>query len=62
MTNDDTSHVLLAPEQILQVKTAARRLQDEFAGTFSVETIERYIADSQTRSRGEPASQPGYPS
>src|ERR671910_194701 len=32
MTNDDTSRVSLTPEQILQVKTAARRLQDEFAG------------------------------
>jgi arsenate reductase (thioredoxin) len=39
----------LGPEQILQIKTAARRLRDEFAGTFSVETIQRYITDSQTR-------------
>jgi protein-tyrosine-phosphatase len=40
---------MLTPEQHLQIKTAARRLADEFAGTFSIETIERYITDSQTQ-------------
>jgi arsenate reductase (thioredoxin) len=44
-----TPGVELTTEQLLQIKTAARRLQDEFAGTFSVETIERYMTDSQTR-------------
>ena len=43
----------LTPEQHLQVKTAARRLGQEFAGTFSTETIERYITDSQTQLEGK---------
>jgi arsenate reductase (thioredoxin) len=34
-------------EQVLQLKQAAARLQTEFAGTFSPETIERYLHDSQ---------------
>ena len=42
----------LTTEQLLQIRTAARRLQDEFAGMFSTETIERYITDSQTRLEG----------
>jgi protein-tyrosine-phosphatase len=29
-----------------QIRIAARRLKDEFAGQFSIETIERYIVDS----------------
>ena len=44
--------VVLTPEQRLQVETAARRLGQEFAGTFSTETIERYITDSQTQLEG----------
>jgi protein-tyrosine-phosphatase len=51
MTRDKAS-TSLTTEQILQIKTAARRLQDEYAGTFSAETIERYITDSQTRLEG----------
>jgi arsenate reductase (thioredoxin) len=43
----------LTPEQHLQIKTAARRLSQEFAGTFSSETIERYITDSQTQLEGK---------
>lgn len=49
MTRDGAAPASLTTEQILQIKTAARRLQNEFAGTFSTETIERYITDSQTR-------------
>jgi arsenate reductase (thioredoxin) len=48
----DTPNVVLTAEQRLQVKTAARRLGQEFAGTFSTETIERYITDSQSRLEG----------
>ncbi|MDZ7732130.1 MAG: hypothetical protein U5R31_02625 [Acidimicrobiia bacterium] len=39
----------LTTEQRLQIGEAARRLAEEFAGTFSAETIERFIADSQAR-------------
>ncbi len=39
----------LTTEQLLLIKQAAARLQDEFAGTFNAATIERYIADSQSR-------------
>jgi protein-tyrosine-phosphatase len=46
------SAIGLSADQLLQVRTAARRLQDEFAGTFSVETIERYITDSRTQLEG----------
>jgi arsenate reductase (thioredoxin) len=49
MTGHDAPATLLTLEQRVQIKHAARRLQDEFAGTFSTETIERYITDSQTR-------------
>jgi arsenate reductase (thioredoxin) len=52
MTGHDAPATLLTLEQRLQIKHAARRLQDEFAGTFSTETIERYITDSQTRLEG----------
>lgn len=37
----------LTTEQRLAVEQAAARLADELRGIFSVETIERYIADSQ---------------
>lgn len=37
----------LTTEQIFLVKQAAGRLGREFDGTFNLETIERYIADSQ---------------
>lgn len=48
MTTDD-SNVTLSTEQLLQVKQAAARLRHDFDGVFNAETIERYIADSQTR-------------
>lgn len=38
----------LTTEQLYLIKNAAKRLQEEFAGTFSVETIERFIAESRT--------------
>jgi len=49
MTTDETQGLPLTTEQVLQVKQAARRLREEFAGTFSAETIERYIVDSQAQ-------------
>jgi arsenate reductase (thioredoxin) len=49
MTTDETQGLPLTTEQVLQVKQAARRLREEFAGTFSAETIERYIVDSQAK-------------
>ena len=39
----------LTPEQLLMIKQSAARLEDEFSGTFNLETIERYISDSQSR-------------
>ncbi|HYN34031.1 MAG TPA: arsenate reductase ArsC [Ilumatobacteraceae bacterium] len=36
-------------EQQLIIKQSAARLQDEFAGTFNAETIERYINDSRDK-------------
>ena len=44
---------VLTPEQHLQITTAARRLSQEFGGTFSTETIERYITDSQAQLEGK---------
>lgn len=37
----------LTLEQELQIKQAATRLADEFAGTFGEETIERFLVDSR---------------
>lgn len=39
-------------EQQIMVAQAAERLKDEFAGTFSVETIERFLTESQTDLEG----------
>jgi protein-tyrosine-phosphatase len=39
----------LSVEQKLMIMQAATRLQDEFDGTFNVETIERYMTDSMDR-------------
>jgi protein-tyrosine-phosphatase len=39
----------LTTEQLLQIETAARRLEDEFARTFSVDAIRWYLTDSQTK-------------
>jgi arsenate reductase len=39
-------------EQQLMVAQAAERLKSEFAGTFSVETIERFLSESQTDLEG----------
>jgi protein-tyrosine-phosphatase len=36
----------LSPEQNLAVRTAARRLAEQFAGVFAAETIERFLATS----------------
>jgi arsenate reductase len=36
----------LSPDQQLALKTAAHNLGDQFAGTFSVETIERFLQTS----------------
>ena len=47
--DDDTSPLELTTEQILLIRQAARRLGEEFGGTFNAETIERYIADSQSK-------------
>jgi arsenate reductase len=41
--------VELTTEQKLLIRQTARRLEDEFSGTFNIETIERYITDSRTR-------------
>lgn len=38
---------VLSAEQQLMIRQAARRLHAEFSGTFSEETIERFIADSR---------------
>ena len=47
-TTDPAPRTLTA-EQTLHIKQAARRLTDEFSGTFNTETIERYITDSQVK-------------
>lgn len=39
----------LTTEQIFLINQSARRLQTEFEGVFNTETIERYIADSQSK-------------
>jgi protein-tyrosine-phosphatase len=41
--------VTLSPEQRLQIRQSADRLAREFDGTFSPESIERYILDSQAK-------------
>ena len=48
-TDDATDGVTLTTEQTLLIRQAARRLGEEFDGTFNPETIERYITDSQTK-------------
>ena len=42
----------LTLEQRLQVKHAAERLKQEFAGVFGIETIERFLTDSLARLSG----------
>lgn len=39
----------LTTEQLYLIKQAARRLEDDFAGIFSVETIERFMTESKTQ-------------
>lgn len=47
-SDDDTVDPLeLTTEQIMLIRQAAERLRREFAGTFSAETIERYMHNSQ---------------
>lgn len=41
--------VKLAAEQLVLIRQASVRLQKKFEGTFSAETVERCITDSQTR-------------
>lgn len=48
-----TGGLELTTEQKLLIKQAARRLVDDFSGTFNQETIERYITDSRTRLEGQ---------
>ncbi len=42
----DVTGTNLTTEQLYLVKQSARRLQDEFSGVFSTETVERFIAES----------------
>ncbi len=49
MTTEHAHDLTLTTEQKLLIKQAARRLHEEFDGTFNAETIERYITDSQTK-------------
>lgn len=49
MPTTDEPGARLTPEQQLQIRQIAARLQREFDGTFSLETIERYILDSQAK-------------
>lgn len=49
MSTDEPDDTVLTTEQVLLIKQAARRLEQEFEGTFNAETIERYITDSQTK-------------
>jgi arsenate reductase len=44
----DEQPLELTTEQLLLVRQAARRLAEEFQGTFGPETIERYVVESQT--------------
>jgi protein-tyrosine-phosphatase len=41
-----TEHTTLTADQALAMKTAARHLQEEFAGVFGVETIEQFLTTS----------------
>ncbi len=49
MPATDQPGATLTPEQHLQVAQSAARLAREFEGTFSTETIERYLLDSQAK-------------
>jgi len=42
----------LSPDQHLALRTAARNLRDEFAGTFGVETIQRFLETSYDQFAG----------
>lgn len=48
-SDGSTDGVTLTTEETLLVRQAARRLGEEFDGTFNAETIERYITDSQSK-------------
>jgi arsenate reductase (thioredoxin) len=43
---------MLTPEQALMIRQSSVRLQREFSGTFSAETIERFITESQVDLEG----------
>ncbi|HLM65439.1 MAG TPA: hypothetical protein VK306_14155 [Acidimicrobiales bacterium] len=49
MASNTPSNGSLTADQHLRIRTAARRLGDEFAGTLGPESIERYITDSRAR-------------
>jgi protein-tyrosine-phosphatase len=50
--DDSSSTAELSAEQVLLVRQAAARIAREFEGTFSTETIERYIVDSRRQLEG----------
>jgi arsenate reductase (thioredoxin) len=52
MTDD---RIEMTTEEVMLIRQAAVRLRQEFAGTFNMETIERYMLDSQEllHSRGK---------
>jgi protein-tyrosine-phosphatase len=49
MPATDEPGAVLTPEQHLQIAQSAARLARDFDGTFSTETIERYLLDSQAK-------------
>ncbi|MFO7548224.1 MAG: arsenate reductase ArsC [Acidimicrobiia bacterium] len=48
----DMAGTTLTADQLLMLKQSAVRLQKEFSGVFSVETIQRFITESQTDLEG----------
>lgn len=49
MPATDQPGATLTPDQLTQLRHAAGRLAREFDGTFSADTIERYLLDSQAK-------------
>ena len=45
----DEGPLRLSAEEILLIRRSSQRLSEEFEGVFNVETIERFIIDSQTK-------------
>jgi arsenate reductase (thioredoxin) len=48
----DPHETMLTPEQAVMIRQSSVRLQREFSGTFSAETIERFITESQVDLEG----------